>query len=241
MDSSSSDLPQKNAYGGLRAHRALKAHTSPRAARQRFCRRKAVEGLGRIRRLRRTLPPRATAPPDSHTAHCEQSRRDVPKIALDGVPYALTCLECFSSKLPQKRHPERSASQIYRAIPHLVARSRRTPRMLSLPMPFEAFQPPKPRPGGPVTVFPWGRSRTVGILRCPADTATSSAVTAAYGCKRLLEGYEDIRKAIAREKQLKGWRREKRLNLIRTINPEFKDLAQTWGRKMITAPEKMYP
>ena len=41
------------------------------------------------------------------------------------------------------------------------------------------------------------------------------------------EGYQDIRTAIAREKQLKGWRREKKLNLIGTINPEFKDLAQT--------------
>jgi hypothetical protein len=29
--------------------------------------------------------------------------------------------------------------------------------------------------------------------------------------------------------------------LIRTINPEFKDLAQTWGWKMITVHEKMYP
>ena len=47
-------------------------------------------------------------------------------------------------------------------------------------------------------------------------------------------------KAIAREKQLKGWRREKKPNLIRTINPEFKDLAQTWGWKMITAHEEMY-
>src|ERR1700723_2477366 len=44
---------------------------------------------------------------------------------------------------------------------------------------------------------------------------TLEGFTAAYGCKRLLyfEGYEDIRKAIAREKQLKGWRREKKLNL----------------------------
>jgi hypothetical protein len=25
------------------------------------------------------------------------------------------------------------------------------------------------------------------------------------------------------------------------INPEFKDLAQTWGWKMITVHEKMYP
>ena len=37
----------------------------------------------------------------------------------------------------------------------------------------------------------------------------------------------------AREKQLKDWRRTKKPNLIRTINPEFKDLAQTWGWKMI--------
>jgi putative endonuclease len=67
--------------------------------------------------------------------------------------------------------------------------------------------------------------------------------TAEYGCKRLLyfEGYEDICKAIAREKQLKGWRREKKFNLIRTINPEFKDLAQSWGWKMISVQEKMYP
>jgi putative endonuclease len=72
---------------------------------------------------------------------------------------------------------------------------------------------------------------------------TWEGFTAAYGCKHLLyfEGYEDIRKAIAREKQLKGWRGEKKLDLIRTINPEFKDLSQSWGWKMITAHEKMYP
>jgi putative endonuclease len=65
--------------------------------------------------------------------------------------------------------------------------------------------------------------------------------TADYGCKRLLyfEGYDDIRRAIAREKQLKGWRREKKLDLIRTTNPEFKDLAQTWGWQMITVHENM--
>jgi putative endonuclease len=72
---------------------------------------------------------------------------------------------------------------------------------------------------------------------------TFEGFTADYGCKRLLyfEGYDDIRTAIAREKQLKGWRREKKLNLIRAINPEFKDFAQTWGWKMITVHEKMYP
>src|ERR1700685_2903861 len=64
-----------------------------------------------------------------------------------------------------------------------------------------------------------------------------------YGCTRLLyfEPYTDIRNAIAREKQLKGWRREKKLNLIRTTNPEFKDLAEKLGWKLITRHERMKP
>jgi putative endonuclease len=67
--------------------------------------------------------------------------------------------------------------------------------------------------------------------------------TAAYGCTRLLyfEGYQDISTAIAREKQLKGWRRERKLSLIRTMNPECKHLAHNWGWKMISAQEKMSP
>jgi putative endonuclease len=38
-----------------------------------------------------------------------------------------------------------------------------------------------------------------------------------------------------------GWRREKKLNLIRKINPEFKDLAQPLGWQMSTAREKIRP
>ena len=62
---------------------------------------------------------------------------------------------------------------------------------------------------------------------------TFEGFTADYGCKRLLyfEGYDDIRTAITREKQLKGWRREKKRNLIRAINPEFKDFVQTGDRR----------
>jgi hypothetical protein len=60
------------------------------------------------------------------------------------VPYALTCLGCFSSKPPQNRHPERSASQIYRVTQRLMARSRRTPKVLIFPMLFGPFRPPKP-------------------------------------------------------------------------------------------------
>jgi putative endonuclease len=64
-----------------------------------------------------------------------------------------------------------------------------------------------------------------------------------HACTRLLyyESHEDITESIAHEKQLKGWRREKKLNLIRTQNPDFKDLAETWGWNLITANEKMNP
>ena len=64
-----------------------------------------------------------------------------------------------------------------------------------------------------------------------------------YNCTRLLyyEGHESISQSIAREKQLKGWRREKKLNLIRSLNPEFKDLAERWGWKFITVHETMNP
>jgi putative endonuclease len=64
-----------------------------------------------------------------------------------------------------------------------------------------------------------------------------------YNCTRLLyyEVHESINQSIAREKQLKGWRREKKLNLIRALNPEFKDLAAHWDWKFITAHEKMNP
>ncbi|MDE7380406.1 MAG: GIY-YIG nuclease family protein [Clostridia bacterium] len=34
----------------------------------------------------------------------------------------------------------------------------------------------------------------------------------------------DVKAAIAREKQLKGWRREKKLKLIESFNPEWDDL-----------------
>jgi putative endonuclease len=47
--------------------------------------------------------------------------------------------------------------------------------------------------------------------------------------------------SLHRRVRYKGWRRAMKLDLIGTINPEFKDLAQTWGRKMITVHEKMYP
>jgi len=51
-----------------------------------------------------------------------------------------------------------------------------------------------------------------------------------YGVERLLywASYDDVHKAIAREKQLKGWRREKKVALIELRNPHWLDLAGEW-------------
>jgi putative endonuclease len=58
-----------------------------------------------------------------------------------------------------------------------------------------------------------------------------------YKCNRLVyyEGFDDVYKAIDREKQLKGWRRSKKIALIESINPRWEDLAETWGREMAFA------
>ena len=38
----------------------------------------------------------------------------------------------------------------------------------------------------------------------------------------------DVQSAIAREKEIKGWTRAKKNNLINSINPEWKDLSADW-------------
>ena len=42
------------------------------------------------------------------------------------------------------------------------------------------------------------------------------------------ETTEDVTAAIAREKQLKGWRREKKNALIQQTNPLWRDLSEDW-------------
>src|SRR5271156_2064017 len=103
----------------------------------------------------------------------------------------------FFLKLPQNRHPERSASQTD-CVPQRLWRGVEGPRRcLSYPRCSELFNH-RARTGRP-------------------------------------------RHSLSPEPRTENCRRAKMLNLIRTINPEFKDLAQTWGWKMITAHEKMYP
>ena len=51
--------------------------------------------------------------------------------------------------------------------------------------------------------------------------------TKRYSINRLVyyESCENIESAINREKQLKGWRRTRKIALIESVNPEWKDLS----------------
>ena len=58
----------------------------------------------------------------------------------------------------------------------------------------------------------------------------TSGFTAKYNITRLVyfEATSDPISAIEREKQIKGWRREKKVALIEAENPEWDDLAEAW-------------
>jgi putative endonuclease len=54
--------------------------------------------------------------------------------------------------------------------------------------------------------------------------------TSKYNVSQLVyfEDFRNVRDAIAREKQLKGWRREKKIMLIESTNPAWRDLSRDW-------------
>ena len=54
--------------------------------------------------------------------------------------------------------------------------------------------------------------------------------TSKYKCYRLVyfEQFGSVESAIVREKEIKGWRREKKDKLVESMNPEWKDLAADW-------------
>jgi len=54
--------------------------------------------------------------------------------------------------------------------------------------------------------------------------------TARYNVNWLVyyEVFGDVREAIAREKQIKGWRRSKKIELIESSNPDWRDLSLDW-------------
>jgi putative endonuclease len=61
-------------------------------------------------------------------------------------------------------------------------------------------------------------------------TGSKDGFTKRYKMTRLLycEEYPDAGEAIFREKQLKGWIRRRKLQLIAQANPRWEDLAADW-------------
>lgn len=54
--------------------------------------------------------------------------------------------------------------------------------------------------------------------------------TEKYNINKLVyfDSTTDIISAIEREKQIKGWTRCKKIDLIKSINPQWKDLSENW-------------
>ena len=68
------------------------------------------------------------------------------------------------------------------------------------------------------------------VLRHKA--AEGGSFTRKYRANRLVwyESFKHVGNAIARETEIKAWRREKKVALIRESNPTWEDLAGDWGK-----------
>ena len=73
---------------------------------------------------------------------------------------------------------------------------------------------------------------TNDLMRRVAEhrSGESEGFSKRYKCCKLLyyEEYNDVRGAIGREKEIKGWTRIKKNALIESMNPQYKDLADGW-------------
>lgn len=58
----------------------------------------------------------------------------------------------------------------------------------------------------------------------------NNGFTAKYNVNKLVyfEETNDVETAIEYEKKIKGWRREKKNELINNVNPEWRDLSSNW-------------
>ena len=84
-----------------------------------------------------------------------------------------------------------------------------------------------------ILASPNGRALYVGVTtdlgrRLDEHRRGMSAHTRRYNITRLvyIESHDTAPEAIAREKQMKRWRREKKIARIEAANPEWEDLSQ---------------
>jgi putative endonuclease len=66
-----------------------------------------------------------------------------------------------------------------------------------------------------------------------------SGFTSHYNLTKLVyfESTNDVTTAIAREKQIKGWLRKKKVSLIETMNPKWNDLSKDWYNEPVILRE----
>ncbi|PYY14884.1 MAG: hypothetical protein DMG61_01480 [Acidobacteria bacterium] len=64
---------------------------------------------------------------------------------------------------------------------------------------------------------------------------TFEGFTKKYNCHYLVyfERYDNVYRAIGREKELKRWTRAKKIALIESANPRWQDLSEHWGRQIL--------
>jgi putative endonuclease len=79
------------------------------------------------------------------------------------------------------------------------------------------------------TVFYTGVTNNIA-RRIAEHRNNESSFTARYKCHYLVyyEIFTNVLHAIAREKQLKNWKRQWKIELIRKDNPDLVDLAKDW-------------
>ena len=65
---------------------------------------------------------------------------------------------------------------------------------------------------------------------CEHKQGAHSGFTKRYKLTRLVycESTPDVRAAIQREKEIKGWLRRKKIALIASMNPYWRDLSEAW-------------
>ena len=77
------------------------------------------------------------------------------------------------------------------------------------------------------TVFYIGVTQNLIIRTYQHKEKVADGFTSKYNVDKLVytEEHKDINEAIRREKQLKNWHRQWKLNLIQKKNPEFKEIS----------------
>ena len=76
-----------------------------------------------------------------------------------------------------------------------------------------------------------GMTSQIEIRMQQHKSGTFEGHSSHYNCNRLVyfERHPYVNDAIARENQLEGWRREKKILLIERTSPTWQDLSEDWG------------